>query len=321
MTTKPLVSIVCTSYNHGDYLAEAIESFLMQKTDFDVEILIYDDASTDHGPQVIKYYENKYPSLIKPIYQTQNQYSKGVRVELFNHNRAKGKYIAVCEGDDYWTDPCKLQKQVDYMEEHPACSMTVHAADRVLSDKKKILSTVRPEQGNAIFSVERVIEGGGDLVATNSMVYSKEKVLELAPFYLNAVVGDYPLVILAALHGTVDYLDANMSAYRVGVKGSWTERELATAMKRINHYYDMERMLDEINKYTHFNYNDSLMKAKRGYQFSLLLEQGNFKAAKRGEFRKIYLDLGAKKRMLLQLKRFFPNVADSVRKAKWKLIQ
>ncbi|WP_394121460.1 glycosyltransferase family 2 protein [Planococcus donghaensis] len=321
MTTKPLVSIVCTSYNHGDYLAEAIESFLMQKTDFDVEILIYDDASTDHSPQVIKYYENKYPSLIKPIYQTQNQYSKGVRVELFNHNRAKGKYIAVCEGDDYWTDPYKLQKQIDYMEEHPACSMTVHAADRVLSDKKKILSTVRPEKGNAIFSVERVIEGGGDLVATNSMVYSKEKVSELAPFYLNAVVGDYPLVILAALHGTVDYLDANMSAYRVGVKGSWTERELATSMKRINHYYDMERMLDEINKYTHFNYNDSLMKAKRGYQFSLLLEQGNFKAAKRGEFRKIYLDLGAKKRMLLLLKRFFPNVADSIRKAKWKLIQ
>lgn len=321
MTTKPLVSIVCTSYNHGDYLAEAIESFLMQKTDFDVEILIYDDASTDQSPQVIKYYENKYPSLIKPIYQTQNQYSKGVRVELFNHNRAKGKYIAVCEGDDYWTDPYKLQKQIDYMEEHPACSMTVHAADRVLSDKKKILSTVRPEKGNAIFSVERVIEGGGDLVATNSMVYSKEKVSELAPFYLNAVVGDYPLVILAALHGTVDYLDANMSAYRVGVKGSWTERELATSMKRINHYYDMERMLDEINKYTHFNYNDSLMKAKRGYQFSLLLEQGNFKAAKRGEFRKIYLDLGAKKRMLLLLKRFFPNVADSIRKAKWKLIQ
>lgn len=321
MTAKPMVSIVCTSYNHGDYLAEAIDSFLMQKTTFDVEILIYDDASTDHSPRVIKQYENQYPTLIKPIYQTENQYSKGVRVELFNHNRANGKYIAVCEGDDYWTDPYKLQKQVDYMEAHPACSMTVHAANRVLSDKKKVLSTVRPEQGNAIFSVERVIEGGGDLVATNSMVYSKEKVTTLAPFYLNAVVGDYPLVILAALRGTVDYLDENMSAYRVGVKGSWTERELATSMKRINHYHDMERMFDEINEYTDFRYNDSLVKTKRGYQFSLLLEQGKFKEAKRGDYRKIYLELGAKQRVLLEMKRFFPNLTDSIRKAKWKLIQ
>ena len=320
MTTKPMVSIVCTSYNHGDYLAEAIDGFLMQKTNFEFEILIYDDASTDHSPRVIKQYENKYPSLINPIYQTQNQYSKGVRVELFNHNRARGKYIAVCEGDDFWTDPCKLQKQVDYMEAHPACSMTVHAADRVLSDKKKVLSTVRPEHGNAIFSIERVIEGGGDLIATNSMVYSKEKVPTLAPFYLNAVVGDYPLVILAALHGTVDYLDDNMSAYRVGVKGSWTERELATSMKRINHYRDMEKMFDEINEYTNFQYNDALEKAKRGYQFSLLLEQGRFREAKHGEYRKIYLELSTKKRMMLKMKRYFPNVTESIRKAKWKLI-
>ena len=321
MTNNPLASIVCTSYNHGGYIAEAIDSFLMQKTNFDFEILIYDDASTDDSPQVIKQYESRYPSLIKPIYQTENQYSKGVRVELFNHNRARGKYIAVCEGDDYWTDPYKLQKQIDYMEAHPDCSMTVHAADRVLSDKKKVLSTVRPERGNAIFSVERVIEGGGDLIATNSMVYSKEKVSTLAPFYLNAVVGDYPLVILAALHGTVDYLDDNMSAYRVGVKDSWTERELATSMKRINHYHDMEKMFDEINEYTHFHYNDALEKAKRGYRFSLLLEQGKFKEAKQGEFRKIYAELGTKKRVVLQMKRYFPNVTESIRKAKWKIIQ
>ncbi|KAA0958685.1 glycosyltransferase family 2 protein [Planococcus kocurii] len=321
MTTTPLVSIVCTSYNHGDYLADAIDSFLMQETTFDVEILIYDDASTDHSPHVIKQYENKYPSLINPIYQTHNQYSKGVRVELFNHNRAKGKYIAVCEGDDYWTDPYKLQKQVDYMEAHPSCSMTVHAADRVLSDKKKVLSTVRPAHGNAVFSMERVIEGDGDLIATNSMVYSKEKIAVLAPFYLNAVVGDYPLVILAALHGTVDYLDDNMSAYRVGVKGSWTERELATSTKRINHYHHMEEMFDEINEYTHFMYNDALIKAKNRYQFLRLLDQGKFKEIKQGDYRKTYLELSMKKRIVLEMKRYFPTITNTLRKVKWKMIR
>ncbi len=321
MRTNPMVSIVCTSYNHGDYLAEAIESFLMQKTDFGVEILLYDDASTDHSPAVIKRYETNYPSLINAIYETENQYSQGVRVEKFNHDRAKGKYIAVCEGDDYWTDPYKLQKQVDYMEAHPMCSMTVHAADRVSSDKKKVLSTVRPEKKNTILSIERVIEGGGDLIATNSMVYSKEKVPELASFYLNAVVGDYPLVILAALHGTIDYLDDNMSAYRVGVPGSWTLRELATSDKRIKHYQDMEKMFDEINAYTNFQFTESLTKAKRGYQFSLLVEQGKFKEARQGDFRQIYLELGAKKRLVMKFKRCFPNVSNSIRKAKWKMIQ
>ncbi|ANU27612.1 glycosyltransferase family 2 protein [Planococcus versutus] len=320
MILNPMVSIVCTSYNHGDYLADAIDSFLMQKTDFEIEILLYDDASTDHGPQVIKQYASDYPSLIKPIYETQNQYSQGVRVELFNHNRAKGKYIAVCEGDDYWTDPYKLQKQVDYMEAHPACSMTVHAADRVYSDKKKVLSTVRPEKEDIILPIERVIEGGGDLVATNSMVYSKEKVAVLPPFYLNAVVGDYPLAILAALHGTVNYLDENMSAYRVGVPGSWTNRELATSEKRVKHYQDMERMFDEINAYTHYKYTDSLTKAKLGYEFSLLLEEGRFNEAKHGEYRTIYLELSIKKRMIMEFKRCFPRITESIRKIKWKMI-
>jgi glycosyltransferase involved in cell wall biosynthesis len=127
-----LVSICIITYNQEKYIAEALNSFLIQKTDFDFEILIHDDASTDKTPQIIKEYEEKYPNIIKPIYQTENKYSKGVSVDLaYNFPRAKGKYIAVCEGDDYWIDRNKLQIQIDYMEKHPQCALCVHAAYKV----------------------------------------------------------------------------------------------------------------------------------------------------------------------------------------------
>jgi glycosyltransferase involved in cell wall biosynthesis len=115
-----MVSICCAAYNHEEYIAAALDGFLMQKADFSYEILVHDDASTDNTAKIIKEYEQNYPDIIKPIYQTENQYSKKVKISsAYNFPRAKGKYIAWCEGDDYWTDPLKLQTQVDYMEAHP----------------------------------------------------------------------------------------------------------------------------------------------------------------------------------------------------------
>jgi len=116
--THPVVSICTITYNHEDYIAEAIESFLEQKTNFPFEILIHDDASTDNTQKIIKEYEKNYPTIIKPIYQTVNQKSifKSGMNPRFNYPRVKGKYIATCEGDDYWIDPFKLQKQVDFLD-------------------------------------------------------------------------------------------------------------------------------------------------------------------------------------------------------------
>ncbi|MDZ7821454.1 MAG: glycosyltransferase [Candidatus Marinimicrobia bacterium] len=108
------------TYNHEKFIRDAIEGFLMQKTSFPVEILIHDDASTDSTADIIREYERKYPHLIKPVYQLENQYSKkrGLITKIQNE-RTQGKYVAKCEGDDYWTDPGKLQKQVDFLESHP----------------------------------------------------------------------------------------------------------------------------------------------------------------------------------------------------------
>jgi len=117
---KPFVSICCLAYNHEPYIRDCLDGFMIQQTNFDFEVLIHDDASTDKTAEIIREYEKKYPDIIKPIYQTENQYSKRVGItRVFQFPRARGKYIAMCEGDDYWTDPLKLQKQVDFLESNP----------------------------------------------------------------------------------------------------------------------------------------------------------------------------------------------------------
>lgn len=129
-----MVSIVCFTYNHENYIADAIEGFLMQETDFRYEILIHDDASTDNTAEVIRSYEEKYPDRIKPIYQKVNQYSKNIKIgSTFVYPRAQGKYIALCEGDDYWTDPKKLQIQFDCLEKNPDVVCCYH--DDCILDK------------------------------------------------------------------------------------------------------------------------------------------------------------------------------------------
>lgn len=136
---KPLVSIHCLVYNHEPYIRKAIDGFLMQKTDFAFEILIHDDASNDNSASIIKEYTDKHPDLIKPVYQKVNQYSKGVDVTYdFQISRALGKYIAICEGDDYWNNPMKLQMQVDFLENNPDYGLIYSDYDKLFNNSGKL---------------------------------------------------------------------------------------------------------------------------------------------------------------------------------------
>lgn len=138
---RPLVSICCLTFNHAPFIAECLDGFLMQQTSFPVEILIHDDASTDGTAEIVKSYAEKHPGLIFPLFEQENMYSQGFasKMDLFNYRRAKGKYIAYCEGDDYWTDPLKLQKQVDFLEAHPEYSCCFTRYKRVNSQTDEVI--------------------------------------------------------------------------------------------------------------------------------------------------------------------------------------
>jgi glycosyltransferase involved in cell wall biosynthesis len=225
-TREPLVSICCITYNHEEYIRDAIESFLMQETDFPFEIIIHDDASNDATVDIIREYEMKYPDIIKPIYQTENQYSKGKRVSLFTFMAAKGKYIALCEGDDYWIDPLKLQKQIREMEKCPDCYISFHPAFIHRSDGRiddRMLGFY--SEKTMTFPVEKVILGGGGFMHTGSIILNRLVVPRIISFFdiaKEARSGDYYLQVLGADHGGALYLSDVMSVYRSGVPGSWS---------------------------------------------------------------------------------------------------
>ena len=158
--SQPVVSICCATYNHAPYIRQCIDGFVMQKTNFPFEILIHDDASTDGTQDVIREYATKHPDLIKPIYQKENQYSKGVKVSLtYNYSRAKGKYVALCEGDDYWIDPYKLQKQVDFLESHPDYVMCSHQFDAFDETTKTLIKNSNPSFKGKTYDLGSLING------------------------------------------------------------------------------------------------------------------------------------------------------------------
>lgn len=219
-----LVSISCITYNHVQYIRQCLDSFLMQKTNFAFEILIHDDCSTDGTTEVIREYEIKYPNIIKPIYEDENQYQQGKPIgsAIWNYPRSSGKYIALCEGDDYWIDPLKLQKQVDFMESHPDYSLCFHDYNQLWPDGNKVL--ISKKLSNPLnCSIRDAILGGGGYMATNSMLFRRQ-CIENYPLWASMGVGDFPLMLILFHLGKVAHLNIIGSVYRINSVGSWSER-------------------------------------------------------------------------------------------------
>lgn len=314
MSEKIMVSIDCITYNQEEYIAEAIESFLMQKTNFNYEILIHDDASTDNTREIIKKYEEKYPDIIKPIYQSENKYSKGIRVEYeYNFKRAKGKYIARCEGDDYWTDPYKLQKQVDYMEAHPECTLCMHSVDLICGKTKKNTGVTSPYNCSTKAPIEDMIMGGGGFIETSSVLYPRKAFENVPKLYFDCVVGDYPMQILLAHEGYAYYINESMSVYRTNAKNSWTRRmNDGHIEKRIKVFDNINIMLDEFNVYTNEKYNDTIHEAKRKNDFNKILIKNDLRLMKSPEFKDLYLNINIRNRINIIAKYYFPILKDIV---------
>ena len=219
---QPLVSICCVTYNHELYIEQALKGFLMQKTNFVFEILVYDDASTDKTANIIHQYHARYPDIIKPIFQTDNQYSKGFRVNpVFNFPRAKGQYIALCDGDDYWIDPKKLQWQYNYMENHPECSMLFHPAYRFGNNTNKWLglrNTIKNSFKN--FNMSEIILSRGGLYPTSAAFIRSQYVQDIPRWLYEYHAGDYPLLIILAMQGEVVCHNHPMCVYRLHDSGT-----------------------------------------------------------------------------------------------------
>ncbi len=208
---KPIVSVCCLVYNHEPFLRECFEGFVMQQTTFPIEILVHDDASTDHSADIIREYTAKYPDLFKPIYQTENQYSKGVDVFSINVSRAKGKYIAICEGDDYWTDPLKLQKQVEFLENNPDFALCFHRRD-IIEECQLKSDEMAVEK-----DIWDVNEAMYHFVPTQTVLFRNYP--NIIPTKCKSL--DATLWISISRFGKFKYLNFNGAVYRIHSGGMW----------------------------------------------------------------------------------------------------
>lgn len=217
---EPMVSVYCMTYNHKNTIAQTIEGIVNQKTSFPFELIIHDDASTDGTTDIVKEYEKKYPDIIKTVIQTENQYYKCNIFKTFFNPIAKGKYVAVCEGDDYWTDMEKLQRQVDAMEYDPQCTMCFHTTEQLFSNGD--VMNIRRFKRDVYVDSHTVVKYSGAFCPTPSIMLRADVMKCWPKFRDTANIYDYPFQALAASMGTVKYIDRSMAVYRYASEGSWT---------------------------------------------------------------------------------------------------
>lgn len=209
------LSIICCTYNHEHYIRQCLEGFVMQKPNFRFEVLVHDDASTDGTTAIIREFEQKYPNIIKPIYQQENQYSKGVDIFFqIMIPQTRGKYIAICEGDDYWIDPHKLQKQVDFLEANPEYGMCY---TQCLRFYQRTQSYAKRPQGIQTEATASLIKQNGiptgTVVIRRSLLqhYQEERYHLLA----HLSIGDLPIWLWISIHSRIKFLKMTTSVYRV----------------------------------------------------------------------------------------------------------
>lgn len=216
----PLVSVCITTYNQEEFVADAIEGALMQETDFPYEIIIAEDSSTDRTPEIVLDYQEQYPEVIRGRIAEENLYSKCRRYPIWGlHGASRGKYIAQCEGDDYWTDATKLQRQIDVLEANPDFAGAFHKTKDVDYESGEVIE-VRAENTPDTISAEDTIARGTHF-HTSSFVYRKSAV-EWPEWSPEFVSGDMILFSIVAGSGDLVKVDRVMSVRR-NHNGSLTE--------------------------------------------------------------------------------------------------
>jgi glycosyltransferase involved in cell wall biosynthesis len=212
---SPLLSVICTTYNHEAYIEQTLNGFVSQKTTFDFEVIVHDDASKDKTRSIVTEYSKKFPDLFVTIFQTVNQFSRhDYTIDKLVFGTAKGKYIALCEGDDYWIDPLKLQKQVDFLERNEDYGL-VYTKVKVFSQKEE--KFLKNTYGSSIISIDDLLIF--NYIPTPTVVfkssYYKEYVNDINPYMKGWLMGDYPLWLYIASKSKIKFIADSYSVYRL----------------------------------------------------------------------------------------------------------
>ena len=272
---KPKVSVAMITYGHEKYIKEAIEGVLMQVCDFEIELIVANDKSPDKTEVVVMDIIKNHPNG-HWIKYTRHEDNKGMMPNfMWSLEQCEGQYIALCEGDDYWIDPSKLQKQVDLMEANTDCTLVFHSANCINYYYKVLgLHGPRIKQTYEFFDIKDAILQASTLIPTNAMLFQAKYVKgELPVWFKEAPVGDIPLMLLLARKGKLGFINEVMSNYRIMTHESWTRQVLIDKRKRVEHFFKIKKMWFDFNEWTKGDYRITVYKKQiRNTVFFILYE-------------------------------------------------
>lgn len=239
---KTYLSVVCTTYNQEDYLKDAIDSFLAQKTLFKFEIIIHDDASSDNTVSIISNYKKKFPNIVRVILQSDNQYTQYACKPWFNSLKvAKGELVSFCEGDDFWLSERKIDNDIAMLNKFSNQDLLFSNAIRLIK-KNKLSLFLNNGEKIKIFNLKEVIEGGGAFMPTPTLTFRKESLGEFQ-WFEKAHIGDYYVQILTSIKGGAIYVPYITAAYREDSVGSWSASNKSLNIKKKKSDFVREKLV------------------------------------------------------------------------------
>jgi glycosyltransferase involved in cell wall biosynthesis len=273
------VSVSMITYNHEKFIAQAVDSVLAQKTDFDYEILIGEDDSSDRTREIVKAYKEEYPEKIRLFLNDRKNviYIDGRPTGRWNFvnnlKHAHGHYVALLEGDDYWTSPDKLQRQVDFLDSHPDCAICFHAVRKLYEDENRDVQSFNPSVSKEISTIEDLFEQ--NFMAACSVMFRNRLFGEFPDWYYTVPVGDWPLHILNAQYGNIGYIEQEMAVYRIHSGGLWSS---VTVVRMLEGHI---ALLKTVKKHLGPQYtqalNDSIFRRRLKLLYALV-RAGDYKA-------------------------------------------
>lgn len=304
------VSIICTAFNHERLIHSALDGFVMQQTDFKFEVLVHDDASTDGTAAVIREYAQRYPEIIVPIYQTENQHSKGVRITNdILLPKAKGQYLAFCEGDDFWTDPHKLQKQIDFLDAHPEYTACVHNSvvhDCTGKDPDCLHVIVHDEHD---ITLNEALKGMAYAYQTSALVMRKEYAYPLPHYYDVASsfgFGDWPRAIWLTQNGPIHFFPEAMSTYRLMSNPSSWSASTHSVKKRLHSLEGNVAMLEAVKAELPDEFAELLNQQILERRFAMLELQERYSEMRKAPYSELWKALSKNRKVKIWIKQLFP---------------
>lgn len=324
-----MVSVLCLVYNHEKYLRKCLDGFVMQETDFKYEVIINDDASTDASADILREYEAKYPDIFKVIYQTENQYSKKKSVINGIYAKAQGKYIAFCEGDDYWTDPHKLQEQVDILENNPDCHLCTH---------KTVCCT---ENGEPIDKAYPSFHLNSGMITSEKFLkmFAKSHFIHLCSYMIDArfihryyppwepekrvipsPFSDASCCMFYACVGNIYYIDKQMSCHRMGSEEGWTERFNKSGISsRVERKMYGIHKAEALDKFSDYKYHDAFSEWIFGKYCFIADITDDYSILLKGENKKVLKRIGSPQfKMRVYFSTMFPHIMPRIVKKIYK---